>query len=334
MNIIKSKKFRAVKVVSSFLIYCLLICGCGSSDDKNKSFSKTYLSELCQIIEEKGVEIMKDGNTVSMGGKEYCGGILLGTLYGDNENCFLKFDLSGKEIQNISFYLGSVHSENVYFKNSEQVSVFVGEDLVVQKTIYNHDLPTFYTLNVENADTISFATESESVIVALGELIAWKGDVSIPNETSFEELTTAKLMQDIRPYYKSGEASLFCAYSENGDTVELDGNEYTDALRVFFPKIEKWSNDVFACFNLSGEYETFSFKTGIYMEDVETEISAFATICIYADGELIFEENITSKDVKGYRVPINKCEKLTLVCKSIPDVPDLKLTFVSMFVEK
>jgi len=57
MNIIKSKKFRAVKVVSSFLIYCLLICGCGSSDDKNKSFSKTYLSELCQIIEEKGVEI-------------------------------------------------------------------------------------------------------------------------------------------------------------------------------------------------------------------------------------------------------------------------------------
>ncbi len=335
MNIIN----KTTEVFFAFLICCLLLCGCDSSDDESKNFINVNLLEVCTVLEEKGVEILKDGKTISMGGREFISGVLLGTSYGDNENSFVKFNLQSKGFKNISFYLGSIHSEKVYFQNSEKISIFVDESLAFEKTVYNHDLPEFYTLNVENAESVSFKTESASVILMVGEITAWMEEVIISDDNSLEEMNSVKLMQDIVPYYKSGEDSLFCAYSKNGETVELGGNEYTDALRVFFPKIEKWSNDVFACFNLNGKYETFYFKAGVSIIDESTlenglEHSTFATICIYADERLVFEENITTKEAQNYRVSINKCSKLTIVCKSIPDVPDLKVTLVSMFAEK
>jgi|GEM_PF-3861732 len=317
--------------------------------------SETYISLSWEVAEQFCAEICDKDSTLYMGGKEYRGGIILEDISRKNENSYITYKVK-KETKYISFFLGSVHYSKAYFSNSEVVSVLVDGETFVQETVYNHSLPTFHTICVEGAETVTFKTKGERIISAVGELKAWteepKNELYIENENS-DFLNISKLIQQIKPYYLSNNGGLYCVYSENGDKTEINGNEYTDAFEVRFPKIEKWSNEVFAYFNLGGKYNYLSFNCEAQFLDyiletddkkseeniigderqISNSESPFAVLEIYIDDELVFEKDITSS-VEKIRIPIDGCKKLCFVWKSVPSVDDLKIVTSCIYAER
>ena len=347
--------------IKKLFLFCVFafaltsVFGCENEKSVSND-SEMYISLSWEIMEQFCTEICDKDSPLCMGGKEYKGGIILEDISRKNENSYITYKVQ-KETKYISFFLGSVHYSKAYFSNSEVVSVLVDGETLIQETIYNHSLPTFHTVCVEGAETITFKTRGERIIAAVGELKAWteepKDELYTENETS-DFSNISKLIQNIKPYYLSNNGGLYCVCSENGDKTEINGNEYTDAFEVRFPKIEKWSNEVFAYFNLEGKYNYLSFNCEAQFFDsiLETDYkkseenivgdegiisdsaSPLAALEIYVDDELVFEKEITSFSMEKIRISINGCKKLCFVWKSVPNVDDLKFVTSCIYAER
>lgn len=340
-----------MKRKATFLIACILIflslTSCENNrEDKNDRAEKAYLSEICKPTESFGVNVYSSENAVSMGGKDYFGGIVFGDLSAPNENCRITFPIE-KGIKNISFYLGSTHYSGAYVNGYETVSVYLGEEKVLERTVYNHDLPEFCVIPLWDSESISFETESENIITAVGELTAWEGDVKMTDlYDESENGNSDKLMYNIKPYFLSGGENIVCAYSEKGETVEMGGEEYTDAIAVYLPEIEKWSNEYFAYFNLEKKYSYLSFKAALSKTDENEENLSLAEenseesemnlakLSIYCDDKLVFSESFSDFSVHEFRLSVDDCGKLCFLWESIPSSPPLKMSVVSIYAEK
>ena len=251
---------RAFLYLLCFIFSLELLSSCGDDEEKKKSWSvNAYLSDIQKETDCFGAKILSSDASVSMGGKEYFGSVILGDTEKVNENCRVTFPTDEK-IKNISFYLGSIHYQGAYKDGCERVFVYIDETLVLEKTIYNHDVPTYHTVCVSGAKSVSFKTESENIVLAVGELLAWDCDVKTSENDVSDEVLISKLVYDIKPYFSSNEDNLVFAYSEKGESVNAGGEEYTDAIDVYLPEIQKWSCEYFAYFNLDGKYSKISFK--------------------------------------------------------------------------
>ncbi len=309
----------------------LFFCSCGKNKNSKDNFSGmgAYLSEICSPDNSYGVEILTSSKSVSMGGKDFYGSVVLGDDQKQNNYCEISFSLNDK-IKNVSFYLGSVHYSKAYVDSYETVYVYADDRLVIKKTIYNHDLPDYFVLPSGNVKRVTFKTKSENIITAIGELTAWYGD-AVSNQSVGEDNLLSKLMYHIKPYYIWGTENVDCVYSQNGQTVKLNGKEYTDVLEVYFPEIEKWSNEYNAYFNIEGKYSFLYFKAGVDVSDRGAD-DVFATLCVYSDEKLLLNENFTTIATKSFCLPIKGGEKLTFVWKSVPSAPASKMVLTSMYV--
>lgn len=334
------------------LIFPLAFCGCKSDEVRKES---SYLVDICSPLESKSVKVLKSDEKVSMGGKEFCGSIILGDVSNSLEKCKIVFPVN-KGVKNISFYLGSTHYNKAYYDACEKVTVFVDGKITVESTIYNHDLPKYYVVHVENAETVTFETEGENIISAIGELKVWETDVppAQNDEVIDSEKNSLKLLYDIPPYYVWGEDNFKFAYSKDGQVVEFGGYEYTDALEVYLPSIEKWSNDYSVFFNLSGDYSALSFKAGMSLLDENNEEPSvddfvaldvddkenlvnknpLATLCVYADGKLLMREEFSDFELKSFMLSVKETEKLSFCWISYPESPPLKMTLVGAYAER
>lgn len=336
------------KLISVLILLFLMvtISSCKSDTVSSVARDREYLTELFSAFEVIGAEILPAESSVSMGGNDFYGGIILGNAHKENENCKVSFEL-GKSVKNLSFYLGSTHYEKAYRDGYETVCVYADGVLLMEKMVFNHDLPTYHTLSVSGAETVSFQTEGEGIITAIGELFAWSGDVGAESSLETSEDTAAvKLLYNVKPYYLSGEDNLICAYSENGSIIEAGSEVYTDAFEVYLPKISKWSNEYFAYFNLEGKYSYLSFKAKVSKIDDKSEISShsanekqeteipLAIISIYCDDVLVFSEEITDFSLSDFKVPVMNCKKLCFVWQNVPDSIPVKMAVVGIYAEK
>lgn len=336
------------KLVSVLILLFLTVTStsCKSNNVSSPMRDREYLTELCSAFEVIGAEILPAESFVSMGGNDFYGSIILGNTDKENENCKVSFEL-GESVKNISFYLGSTHYEKAYRDSYETVSVYVDGVLIMEKMVFNHDLPTYHTLSVSGAETVCFQTEGEGIITAIGELLAWSGDVKMKSTSDVsEDVGAVKLIYDVKPYYLSGKDNLICAYSENGSVIEAGGEVYTDAFEIYLPKISKWSNEYFAYFNLEGKYSHLSFKAKVSKIDDEAEISShgidekqetespLAIISIYCDDVLVFSEEITDFSLSDFKIPVMNCKKLCFVWQNVPDSIPVKMAVVGIYAEK
>ncbi len=256
------KTFVETKRILLFFLCFSFLFGCGKEDASSvNGRDGIYITDFYTPKEQLFANIAENESPLFMGGKEYFGGIILGDTENNNQNSHITYEID-KGIKYVSFFLGSVHYPKSYFSNNEVVSVLIDGELFLEEVIFNHSLPEYYEIFVDGAEEITFKTSGESILAAVGEFKAWNEKPYGENEPSILP-DTAMLMYDIKPYYVSEGNGLSCIYSKNGKKTDFLGNEYTNALEISFPRIEKWSNDAFAYFNLEGKYSFLSFNFGV-----------------------------------------------------------------------
>lgn len=329
-------KKRFPIIAFTFLFCLVFLFGCFKSETEKGGSKFSYLCDVCEFSEEYAVSVLSSAESVVMGGVEYCGGVILGNVEKRNENCKVTFNFKDENISNVSFYIGSTHYSGAYINNFETVYVAVDGERVLEQRVYNHSLPTYHEVSVSGAESISFEMESEDIITAIGELKAWAGEVEAQskNETS-EEPYPEKLFYDLKPYYLWGEESMVLAYSQNGDTIEFAGEEYTDAVEVHLQQTGEWANEYFIYFNLDEKYSKLSFKTGLSkIGEVNTEMVEKAVISVYLDDVLLFSQSLEDFDVKNFDVSVVGTRKLTFGFCGVAGELNAKVALVGAFVEK
>ena len=180
-----------IKKLFLFCVFAFVLTslfGCENEKSVLNNY-ETYISLSWEITEQFCTQICDKDSSLCMGGKEYRGGIILEDISRKNENSYVTYKVQ-KGTKYISFFLGSVHYSKAYFSNSEVVSVLVDGESLVQETIYNHSLPTFHTVCVEGAETVTFKTKGERIIAAVGELKAWTEE---PKDESYTEFVLSAL---------------------------------------------------------------------------------------------------------------------------------------------
>lgn len=329
-----NKTIRWVIVAVVFAVVIVGVCAfCCCGDDKKQAESSgevwRYLSDVAEASSSYGAVVEPSSNSFSMGGKDFYGCVILGDTEKNNDRCEITFPIDVK-IKNISFYLGSTHYSKSYFDSFETVYVYADDRLVFEKTIYNHDLPEYFILPTNNISSVTFKTDSENIITAIGELKAWYVDDVQKNEDT-EEKTTSKLMYHIKPYYLWGKENIDCIYSQNSQSGEVNGKTYTDAIEFYLPEIEKWSNENHAYFNIEGKYSRLSFDVDF---DVAGAVNdAFAILYVYSDGKLLLREDFETAETKSFSLPIENCKKLCFKWESVPSAPSAKIIMSTIYVE-
>ena len=261
----------------------------------NKDAPANDKSEEFTLTDAVGIQLLAEDTPVVMGGKEYFGGAILGDPSSSDQYSKITFSInSTKEV--VSFYIGSIHYPNSYVDGCVCVTVSVDDCMVIEQTVFNHDLPTYHEISVKNAESITFSTDSQNIIAAIGEL-SFDEEPKASQSTMEDNVGFVKLLQDVKPYYTSPSHELFCAYSEEQQTITLDDEIYTDAMEVYLPSIKKWKNKFFAYFDLEKKYSHLSFKTAVAYsddgltnseDDISENSTVLATLYVYADDELIF----------------------------------------------
>jgi hypothetical protein len=331
-----------------FLVCAVLaIKGILSGEWKKSS----YLLELAEPVEAYGITFVGSEASVRMGGRDFFGGFWLGDIDDENENSKVTFPLD-PSTKSVSFYLGSIHYSEAYVDGCTFVTVMVDGEPVVSKQIFNHDLPTYHVVSVEDAEYITFFSDSEDIITAVGELCVREENYNENNHANSLDSRRSKLIGEIKPYYSSSAESLFCAYAENGYNVTVNEKVYEDAMEVYFPYVGKWESEAFAFFDLAGEYSWVSFggEIGILDDYVypfvndgtdemplerdseKTEI--LVTLLVYADDELVFREEITDFSSHNYRVLVLGCRKLCFRWEGSGENPPLKMVLSDIWAEK
>jgi len=324
-------------VIVSFVLAAVVAVVCAfrcCGDDKNHDDIAgeiwRYLSDVSKASDSYGAVVEPTTNGVSMGGKDFYGCVILGDTEKNNDRCGITFPIDVK-IKNISFYLGSTHYSKSYFDSFETVYVYADDRLVFKKAIYNHDLPEYFILPTNNASSVTFKTNGENIVAAIGELKAWYVD-DVPKNDDTEEKSTSKLMYHIKPYYLWGKDNIDCIYSQNAQSGEVNGKTYTDAIEFYLPEIEKWSNENHAYFNIEGKYSHLNFDVDFEVADGVVD-DVFATLFVYSDGKLLLSEDFSNADTKSFSLSVENCKKLCFKWESIPSAPSIKIIMTNIYVE-
>ena len=344
-------KLTALLLCMAMLTSTLAGCGLfgGDDDEPEDEFNPPYLENYYvnkhTPVAKKGVvEVHKyeseQSYSFTVGGHDYHGGVVLQYDYGTNEHFDVKFPLEG-QYDYFSFVLGGDFSKNIQDSNGNdtyspvdfamegayptlngkprdmKVALqFIIDGKIAEEIVLScYEVAKRYTYDTKGAETFEVkAVSGDDFLVPMMEITVWNGEA---HETGYvpEPAGNApvKLVRDLKPYLIPNNIDLNYypnAASSERNYINMNAVRFEDAIAASVSEALVQDEEKCVFFDLEGKYNYLTFTAGA--ADRETTYDEGTVwLTVYADGEILMEELISTHDLyRRFTLEVKGCRQL------------------------
>ena len=346
------KLIKLIAIVLCVSIFALYLSGCfpsgGDETDFNPEYLENYYVNKHEPICKAGrMEVFKyedsSSKTFTVGGHDYHGGVVLGTLVGPTEYPDVEFPLEGK-YDYFSFVLGGeseekridkvtdgkeIYNSTAYVMNGAYptligkakelklgIQIIIDGALKEEFVLSCYDVAKRYTYDVKGAQTfeIKAVTGDDGWEVTMMEITVWNGETHetgyVPEPAGKEPV---KLVRDLKPYLipVTSPVEYYPNYaSSERNYINMSAVKFEDAIatQISMELVTDTEKSIF--FDLEGKYNYLTFAAGA-ADRTTTHDEGSAWLTVYADGKIIFEEVISTHELyKRFTIEVAGCRQL------------------------
>ena len=323
--------------------------GGNGGDDPADGFNPPYLENYYvnkhTPVAKKGVvEVHKyeseQSYSFTVGGHDYHGGVVLQYDYGTNEHFDVEFPLEG-QYDYFSFVLGGDFSKNIQDSNGNdtyspvdfamegayptlngkprdmKVALqFIIDGKIAEEIVLScYDVAKRYTYDVKGAESFEVkAVSGDDFLVPMMEITVWNGEA---HETGYVPESAGndpvKLVRDLKPYLIPNNIDLNYypnAASNERNYINMNAVRFEDAIAASVSEALVQDEEKCVFFDLEGKYNYLTFTAGA--ADRETTYDEGTVwLTVYADGEILMEELISTHDLyRRFTLEVKGCRQL------------------------
>ena len=344
-------KLTALLLCIAMLTSTLAGCGLfgGDDDEPEDEFNPPYLENYyvnkhTPVAKKGSMEIFKYENEQSysftVGGHDYHGGVVLQYDYGTNEHFDVEFPLEG-QYDYFSFVLGGDFSKNIQDSNGNdtyspvdfamegayptlngkprdmKVALqFIIDGKIAEEIVLScYDVAKRYTYDVKGAESFEVkAVSGDDFLVPMMEITVWNGEA---HETGYVPESAGndpvKLVRDLKPYLIPNNIDLNYypnAASNERNYINMNAVRFEDAIAASVSEALVQDEEKCVFFDLEGKYNYLTFTAGA--ADRETTYDEGTVwLTVYADGEILMEELISTHDLyRRFTLEVKGCRQL------------------------
>ena len=344
-------KLTALLLCLAMLTSTFAGCGLfgGGDDEPEDEFNPPYLENYYvnkhTPVAKKGVvEVHKyeseQSYSFTVGGHDYHGGVVLQYDYGTNEHFDVEFPLEG-QYDYFSFVLGGDFSKNIQDSNGNdtyspvdfamegayptlngkprdmKVALqFIIDGKIAEEIVLScYDVAKRYTYDVKGAETFEIkAVTGDDFLVTMMEITVWNGEA---HETGYVPESAGndpvKLVRDMKPYLIPNNIDLNYypnAASNERNYITMNAVRFEDAIAASVSEALVQDEEKCVFFDLEGKYNYLTFTAGA--ADRETTYDEGTVwLTVYADGEILMEELISTHDLyRRFTLEVKGCRQL------------------------
>ena len=344
-------KLTALLLCLAMLTSTFAGCGFlfGGDDEPEDEFDPPYLENYYvnkhTPVAKKGVvEVHKyeseQSYSFTVGGHDYHGGVVLQYDYGTNEHFDVEFPLEG-QYDYFSFVLGGDFSKNIQDSNGNdtyspvdfamegayptlngkprdmKVALqFIIDGKIAEEIVLScYDVAKRYTYDVKGAESFEVkAVSGDDFLVPMMEITVWNGEA---HETGYVPESAGndpvKLVRDLKPYLIPNNIDLNYypnAASNERNYINMNAVRFEDAIAASVSEALVQDEEKCVFFDLEGKYNYLTFTAGA--ADRETTYDEGTVwLTVYADGEILMEELISTHDLyRRFTLEVKGCRQL------------------------
>ena len=344
-------KLTALLLCLAMLTSTFAGCGFlfGGDDEPEDEFDPPYLENYYvnkhTPVAKKGVvEVHKyeseQSYSFTVGGHDYHGGVVLQYDYGTNEHFDVEFPLEG-QYDYFSFVLGGNFSKNIQDSNGNdtyspvdfamegayptlngkprdmKVALqFIIDGKIAEEIVLScYDVAKRYTYDVKGAESFEVkAVSGDDFLVPMMEITVWNGEA---HETGYVPESAGndpvKLVRDLKPYLIPNNIDLNYypnAASNERNYINMNAVRFEDAIAASVSEALVQDEEKCVFFDLEGKYNYLTFTAGA--ADRETTYDEGTVwLTVYADGEILMEELISTHDLyRRFTLEVKGCRQL------------------------
>lgn len=344
-------KLTALLLCLAMLTSTFAGCGFlfGGDDEPEDEFNPPYLENYYvnkhTPVAKKGVvEVHKyeseQSYSFTVGGHDYHGGVVLQYDYGTNEHFDVEFPLEG-QYDYFSFVLGGDFSKNIQDSNGNdtyspvdfaiegayptlngkprdmKVALqFIIDGKIAEEIVLScYDVAKRYTYDVKGAESFEVkAVSGDDFLVPMMEITVWNGEA---HETGYVPESAGndpvKLVRDLKPYLIPNNIDLNYypnAASNERNYINMNAVRFEDAIAASVSEALVQDEEKCVFFDLEGKYNYLTFTAGA--ADRETTYDEGTVwLTVYADGEILMEELISTHDLyRRFTLEVKGCRQL------------------------
>ena len=344
-------KLTALLLCLAMLTSTFAGCGLfgGGDDEPEEEFNPPYLENYYvnkhTPVAKKGVvEVHKyeseQSYSFTVGGHDYHGGVVLQYDYGTNEHFDVEFPLEG-QYDYFSFVLGGDFSKNIQDSNGNdtyspvdfamegayptlngkprdmKVALqFIIDGKIAEEIVLScYDVAKRYTYDVKGAESFEVkAVSGDDFLVPMMEITVWNGEA---HETGYVPESAGndpvKLVRDLKPYLIPNNIDLNYypnAASNERNYINMNAVRFEDAIAASVSEALVQDEEKCVFFDLEGKYNYLTFTAGA--ADRETTYGEGTVwLTVYADGEILMEELISTHDLyRRFTLEVKGCRQL------------------------
>ena len=344
-------KLTALLLCLAMLTSTFAGCGLfgGGDDESEDEFNPPYLENYyvnkhTPVAKKGSMEIFKYENEQSysftVGGHDYHGGVVLQYDYGTNEHFDVEFPLEG-QYDYFSFVLGGDFSKNIQDSNGNdtyspvdfamegayptlngkprdmKVALqFIIDGKIAEEIVLScYDVAKRYTYDVKGAESFEVkAVSGDDFLVPMMEITVWNGEA---HETGYVPESAGndpvKLVRDLKPYLIPNNIDLNYypnAASNERNYINMNAVRFEDAIAASVSEALVQDEEKCVFFDLEGKYNYLTFTAGA--ADRETTYDEGTVwLTVYADGEILMEELISTHDLyRRFTLEVKGCRQL------------------------
>ena len=344
-------KLTALLLCMAMLTSTFAGCGLfgGDDDEPEDEFNPPYLENYYvnkhTPVAKKGVvEVHKyeseQSYSFTVGGHDYHGGVVLQYDYGTNEHFDVEFPLEG-QYDYFSFVLGGDFSKNIQDSNGNdtyspvdfamegayptlngkprdmKVALqFIIDGKIAEEIVLScYDVAKRYTYDVKGAESFEVkAVSGDDFLVPMMEITVWNGEA---HETGYVPESAGndpvKLVRDLKPYLIPNNIDLNYypnAASNERNYINMNAVRFEDAIAASVSEALVQDEEKCVFFDLEGKYNYLTFTAGA--ADRETTYDEGTVwLTVYADGEILMEELISTHDLyRRFTLEVKGCRQL------------------------
>ena len=347
----KLTKITSLLLSIVMLMSTFVGCGLfgGGDDEPEDEFNPPYLENYYvnkhTPVAKKGVvEVHKyeseQSYSFTVGGHDYHGGVVLQYDYGTNEHFDVEFPLEG-QYDYFSFVLGGDFSKNIQDSNGNdtyspvdfamegayptlngkprdmKVALqFIIDGKIAEEIVLScYDVAKRYTYDVKGAESFEVkAVSGDDFLVPMMEITVWNGEA---HETGYVPESAGndpvKLVRDLKPYLIPNNIDLNYypnAASNERNYINMNAVRFEDAIAASVSEALVQDEEKCVFFDLEGKYNYLTFTAGA--ADRETTYDEGTVwLTVYADGEILMEELISTHDLyRRFTLEVKGCRQL------------------------
>ena len=319
--------------------------GDDAADGFNPPYLENYYVNKHTPVAKKGVvEVHKyeseQSYSFTVGGHDYHGGVVLQYDYGTNEHFDVEFPLEG-QYDYFSFVLGGDFSKNIQDSNGNdtyspvdfamegayptlngkprdmKVALqFIIDGKIAEEIVLScYDVAKRYTYDVKGAESFEVkAVSGDDFLVPMMEITVWNGEA---HETGYVPESAGndpvKLVRDLKPYLIPNNIDLNYypnAASNERNYINMNAVRFEDAIAASVSEALVQDEEKCVFFDLEGKYNYLTFTAGA--ADRETTYDEGTVwLTVYADGEILMEELISTHDLyRRFTLEVKGCRQL------------------------